>query len=135
MPDPITPEERARWRELDEKATKGPWKARGMGGDSYLMAPTHKWNEPTMSGMCPIALPRPYTDMDGASRVDYSSAGFAHDDATLIAEYRNAVPRLLDRVEALEASIREHDARTLGCKVENLDEALARLKKEHDLHD
>ena len=77
-------------------------------------------------------MPDPITPEDIARLLGYLSRAIWHlDEQEFI---RAAVPRLLDRVEALEASIREHDARALGCKVENLDEALARLKKEHDLH-
>ena len=81
MPDlpPITPEDIARWRELDEEATKGPW-ATG----TYDSAGYRDVIWPEDKGVICTAW---------------------SDHATLIAEYRTAVPRLLDRVEALEANV------------------------------
>jgi hypothetical protein len=80
---------------LARAATPGPWKSRGLGGDSILLAPTHRWHKPYIypDQGHPIAVPRLYPDMDAAPnndgsrpmRVDFSSAGFAHADAQFIA--------------------------------------------------
>lgn len=102
-----------RLRELAEKATPGPWQSRGLGGDSILLAPTHKWNKPYIipEHGYPLALPRTYETAreDGSpeTRVDFSSAGFAHDDARYIAAANPAaISSILDALEGLE---RERD--------------------------
>jgi hypothetical protein len=77
MPDPLTTEEIARWRELDAKATEGPWKV----------------VRPDSGGYCDVVWV-----------IDESiicSAFATH--AALIAEYRTALPRALDRIDELEA--------------------------------
>ena len=87
-----------------KKATPGEWIAKGMGGDSYVLAPTHKWHRPSLCKRgYPIAIPRPYQEMDGHQTVDFSSAGFAHDDAKFIAHARQDIPTLIAYIKALEA--------------------------------
>lgn len=80
MPDPITPEERARWRELDEKATEGPWTAENTAHHYWILAENYVAKVISRGGLEAKAS-----------------------DAALIAEYRTAVPRLLDEIERLEA--------------------------------
>ena len=98
-------------RKVAEAATKGPWTSRGMGGDSIVLAPTHRWHQPYAipSHGYPIAVPRTYQDRasDGESletKVDYSSAGFAHCDAAFLATFNPAlVTKLLAELEAARA--------------------------------
>ena len=81
------------------KPTPGPWTARGMGGESIVTAPTHRWHNEMPNGLgFPIAIPRTYVDpVDGETHVDFSSAGFSHDDASLVA----AAPALAEALEKL----------------------------------
>ncbi len=105
--------------ELEAKAlaaTPGPWKSRGLGGDSILLAPTHRWHKPYVypEDGHPIAVPRLYPDMDAEQnndgsrpmRVDFSSAGFSHDDAAFIAAANpQAILSLIARVRKAEAAL------------------------------
>ena len=89
MTDAPTADDIARWRELDKKATKGPWESKKIKGREYchIYGTGHgkKWP-------CGEII---------------STALFYEDNAALIAEYRAAVPRLLDRIKALEAEVEE----------------------------
>lgn len=62
--------------------TPTPWVARGLGGDSIVLAKDHQWHReyPTREGFYPIAVPRHYEDKDGFGRTDVSG-GFSHADA------------------------------------------------------
>lgn len=84
----ITPEEIARLRALEAKATPGPWKALNQ---SYRM--------------------RVYEVFAGGKNVCTASTccedGMDEKDCNLIASSRNALPRLLDEVERLRADLRE----------------------------
>ncbi len=88
MPDlpPITDAEIARWRELDEKAPARPWVIRPKQPSEFL--------------------PERVDSAEGYLMVDWKHRKRGEHSTVileLIAEYRTAVPRLLDRVEALEA--------------------------------
>ena len=79
MPDAPTADDIARWRELDAKASKGPWII-----GTYDSAGYRDVIWPEDKGVICSAW---------------------SDHAALIAEYRTAVPRLLDRIEALEENV------------------------------
>ena len=83
MTDPLTPDDIARWRELHEKATPGPWTTGTYDSSGYRDV---IW--PEDKGVICSAW---------------------SDHATLIAEYRTAVPRLLDEIERLKVAVREKE--------------------------
>ncbi len=91
MPD-LTPEYLARLRELDEKATKGPW----------IISPVRQ----TVASFKALVIGPESKGWFAAVPYDERLHKESYFDATLIAEWRTAVPRLLDRVEALEARIK-----------------------------
>jgi hypothetical protein len=89
-----------------EKATPGPWRSRGMGGDSYVLAPTHQWHSAAPNNIgFPIAVPRTYGE-SGDTKIDFSSAGFSHSDARFIAHARTDLPRALSEIESLSERLR-----------------------------
>lgn len=95
---------------LLERATPAPWKSKGMGGDSYVLSMSHRWNRPCYwdEKYYPIALPRVFKDQpDKPAQVDYGSAGFAHDDAALIVWLVNNAPALIDSQAKEIAELRE----------------------------
>ena len=92
-------------------ATPGEWIAKGMGSHSYVLAPSHKWHKQSLGGRgYPIAVPRVYTERDGRKAVDFSSAGFAHDDAKFTAHARQDIPDLIALVEAQDERIEKLEA-------------------------
>ena len=66
------------------KHTPGPWRAKAMGGDSVVLADSHKWH-PYSKGYkaYPIAVPRKAEEP--GKLFDPWCAGFSHDDARLVA--------------------------------------------------
>lgn len=98
--------------------TPTPWKSRGMGGDSIVLAEEHRWHRPYGQNMgYPIAVPRVADRGDGERLID-GAAGFAHEDARRIVACVNAfhgsdiptekigvgmVRKLLKRIIDLEA--------------------------------
>lgn len=84
-----------------EAATEGPWRSRGMGGDSYLLSAAqpgaHKMER--VFDMFPLAWPRRYLDMNDMPRTD-GTAGMRHDDAQFCALARTALPEALERLAA-----------------------------------
>lgn len=98
----VTAEQLAKWKALADAATPGPWKSRGMGGDSVVLMPitSHRIGYSGDPTLCSLAEPRRFEDRDGRGFTD-TSAGFLHDDARLVAAARTAVPALVAEVERL----------------------------------
>ena len=83
-----------RLKELEAKATEGPWEPNDALGEDFTQAlgPEIKYN-PRDKQSRRIAQDRAITD------------------SGLIAETRNALPKLLDHIEKLEATIAKHERR------------------------
>ena len=93
---------------LDD-VTSGPWTSKPMGGDSFVLAPKHKYHTRIENfDACPLSIPRSYQDWDEIrqtmrTEVDFSSAGFRHADADHIARCSpDAIREIAGYAEALE---------------------------------
>lgn len=88
----LTPEQRDGLRALAEKATPGPWRA-----DECL---------PASPGQFAVVTPReenaPYADQPAQYVTPWGLTGT---DAALIAAMRNALPAILDALDAAEAAV------------------------------
>ena len=129
---------------LCEAATPGPWKAKPMGGDSYVLAPDHKWHKTRLpyDDMVAIAIARRLSPGGGESPfTDPYSASFSHDDARFIAAARTALPRALATIRARDDTVAnlEDDVQRLGSElaeregdVVELQDAVASLQVNHN---
>lgn len=94
-------------REGMEGVTPGPWRSRGMGGDSFVVAASHKWNDPLGGGsgpaQYPIAIRRTIDLGDGEGNYTDYAASFMHADARHIAATNpDAMAEVLAYVDELE---------------------------------
>ncbi len=98
-----------------EGVTPGPWKSRCMGGDSIVLVPDHKWlSKYPQDERYPLAIPRTFQEEpDGKTEIDWSSAGFAHDDATHIARCSP------DNIKAIAEAFRAQKARIAELEAQN----------------
>ena len=101
----MTPDEIEKMKADIEAGTPGPWKSRGMGGDSVVLSERHKYHKFSEAyDAYPISIPRTYFDDElDWLRVDHQAAGFSHADARRIAR----VPELEAEVLRLRDALRE----------------------------
>ena len=68
------------------KHTPTPWRAVPMGGDSVVVAPSHRIHRKYGDLGYPIAVPRMISHSPSGVEFADVAAGFTHDDARLVAE-------------------------------------------------